>query len=674
MANTDAPPTALPRVGERWRLVVRLKRPHGQMNPHGFDYEAWLFERKLRATGYVKKSALAGRLGEDGQFSSRLDRLRETLRLRMQAALGDAPHAGVLIALAIGDQQAIAPAGWRLFAATGITHLMSISGLHVTLLGALIAWMVNRAWRRSRRLPLCWPAQKAAALAGLLGALAYAALAGFGVPAQRTLYMLAVVVLALVSGRALSVWQILGAALVVVLLIDPWAVLAAGFWLSFAAVALLFHHGNAGERHWVQAWLRSQWALTLGLLPILLALFQQFSLVSPLANLVAIPLVSMVVTPLALLGQLPGCSWALTLAHALLTPLMALLEWLAALPGALWQQHAPPGWSVVLALFGVFWLLRPLQDEAGRRRWRIGVGLLALLPLFLLPPSRPVPGAVVLTLLDVGQGQAVHVQTATHDLLYDAGPDYGETDAGTRVILPYLRAAGVARLDALVLSHADSDHAGGADAVLAGSAVGMVMASFAVDHIPARRCQDGDAWEWDGVRFRFLHPAGKDYAAQRSSNASNAMSCVLLIESPHGRILLPGDLDGAAEAELLARHAPAGGNDLRSEVLVAAHHGAKKTASPALINAVAPRWVLFSLGYRNRYGHPHAEVLARFAASGAALYRTDQSGALRLALPPEPSVAAGQGMPTAVQQERLARQRYWHLSNNAKNANNVGNS
>jgi competence protein ComEC len=625
----------VPRAGERWRFVARLKRPHGNLNPHGFDYEGWLFERGIRATGYVRKSALTARLDTAGVS---VDGLREAARARIGHALGERPYAGVVAALAIGDQQAIAPELWRLFAATGITHLMSISGLHVTMLGALVGWATFALWRRHSRLPLLWPAQKAAAVAGLVGAFGYALLAGFGIPAQRTLYMLGVVVLALLSGRAPAAGHVLGAALVLVLLVDPWAVLSAGFWLSFGAVALLFHvaDGRLGGGHWLAAWLRAQWAITLGLLPMLLALFQQFSLVSPFANALAIPLVGLAVTPLAIAGSLPGFGWTLELAHGLLVPLMAFLEWLASLPGALWQQHAPPGWAVPLAVCGALWLLLP---RGFPNRW---LGFVLFLPLFLIPPQRPAPGEFSLVVLDVGQGQALHVQTAGRDLVFDTGPEYGSggADAGSRVIVPYLRAAGVQRLDRLIVSHADRDHAGGADSLLAAVPVRSVE----------RRCADGESWEWDGVRFRVLHPTAEDYARKLPSNA---LSCVLKIEGKQGAagavgsVLIPADVEGRAERELLARHADA----LRSDILVAPHHGGRKTASPEFVAAVGAREVVFPVGYRNRFGHPWPAVEARFVESGARIHRTDQHGAVTL------KVGAGG---TAVEHEREARRRYWH--------------
>ncbi|MBA3033522.1 MAG: DNA internalization-related competence protein ComEC/Rec2 [Gammaproteobacteria bacterium] len=650
-----AAPGALPvpRVGERWRFMVRLKRPHGNVNPHGFDYEGWLFERGIRATGYVRKSAENARLDTQvGGWFSTIERLREATRARIARALPDHEYAGVLMALAVGDQNAISPALWRHFAATGITHLMSISGLHVTMIGALVAWLVATLWRRSARLPLVWPTQKAAALAGLSGALMYALLAGFGVPAQRTLYMLGVVAVAMLSGRSIAAPRVLGAALLLVLLIDPWAVLAAGFWLSFGAVALLFYmaSGRLARPHWLVEWGQAQWAITLGMIPALLALFQQFSLVSPFANALAIPVVSLLVTPLALLGSVPGLGLVLQPAHALLALLMDFLYWLAALGGSVWQQHAPPVWAIPLALLGAAWFLLPRGFPA---RW---LGLVAFLPLFFIFPQRPTPGALTLTVLDVGQGQALHVQTATHDLIFDTGPGFtADADSGNRILVPYLRATGVQQLDMLMVSHSDMDHAGGAASLMAAVPIGGFVSSLPELHPlwqksaldgwrNERRCLDGDAWEWDGVRFRVLHPTSADYAGKRTTNA---MSCVLRIDSAHGSVLVPGDLEGTAEAELLARH----GDDLRADVLVAPHHGGKRTSSADFVAAVSPRAVVFPVGYRNRFGHPWPVVVERYESTGAHIHRTDRNGAVRVVLD-----ATGQHYV----HQREARARYWH--------------
>src|SRR5256885_792086 len=358
------------RAGERWRFTVRLRRPHGGANPHGFDYEAWLLERGIRATGYVRMpSRRAG--DERAQLLPErlaamvprprywIEGLREAAREKIRGALPERPYAGILIALAIGDQNAIDPGQWQLFARTGVSHLMSISGLHVTMVAGLLAMLVSWGWRRSEALSLALPAQKAAALAGFLAAFAYCLISGFAVPAQRTLYMVGVVAVALWFGRATSASRVLAAALFIVLALDPWAVLSPGFWLSFAAVAVIFFvaTGRTAEAHWLAQWGRVQWAVTAGLAPLLLVLFQQVSLVSPVANAFAIPPVSFVITPPPLAGAGLPFQWPPAPGHAILHILMVALEWLAAPPRAGWHQHPPPLWTLPLALARIAWML-----------------------------------------------------------------------------------------------------------------------------------------------------------------------------------------------------------------------------------------------------------------------------------------------------------------------------
>jgi len=638
-------------AGERWRFAVRLRRPHGGANPHGFDYEAWLLERGVRATGYVRTP---GRRGE-GVSPERLeaqvarmpyliDRLRENARERMLAALPGRPYAGVLVALAIGDQQAIDPAQWQLFARTGISHLMSISGLHVTMVAGLLAALVSFGWRRSEALALALPAQKAAALAGFLAAFAYCLISGFAVPAQRTLYMVGVVAAALWLGRTSSASRVLAAALLAVLLLDPWAVLSPGFWLSFAAVAVIFHvsTGDTAKPHWLAQWGRVQWAVTAGLAPLMLVLFRQVSLVSPLANALAIPLVSFVVTPLALVGALLPFSWPLLLGHAILEAMMTVLGWLAGLPSALWQQHAPVPWTVPLALLGIAWLLLPRGFPA---RW-LGVVLAA--PMFAVLPPAPAAGELWMTVLDVGQGLAVVARTENHALLYDAGPAFNAfADSGSRVVLPYLRGEGIARLDALVVSHDDRDHSGGAGSVLEGIPVALLWSSLPDGHAlrsegtPSRTCVAGQAWEWDGVAFEFLHPG-----AGGADGRANNRSCVLRIAAPGGRVLLTGDIERAAERELLRRVPEL----LPAEALLVPHHGSATSSSPDFVERVAPRYAVFTVGYRNRFGHPREDVLERYRGAGSTLLRTDTAGAIEMRFSPG---ALG------VQTQRERARRYW---------------
>ena len=654
----DSDEGALPvRPGERWRFVVRLRRPHGAVNPHGFDYEAWLLERGIRATGYVRTP---GRRG-DGEAPERLDalvpqvpylidRLREAVRQKILAALPEHPYAGVLIALAIGDQRAIDPGQWQLFARTGVSHLMSISGLHVTMVAGLFAAFVSFCWRRSEALALALPAQKAAALAGFAGAFAYCLVSGFAVPAQRTLYMVGVVAAALWLGRVTSASRVLAAALLAVLVLDPWAVLSPGFWLSFAAVAVIFHvsTGHTARPHWLAQWGRVQWAVTVGLAPLMLVLFQQVSLVSPLANAVAILLVSLVVTPLALLGAALPFDWPLALAHVLLEALMAMLAWLAQLPSALWRQHAPVPWTVPLALLGIAWMLLPRGFPA---RW---LGAVLALPLFAVLPPAPAAGELWITVLDVGQGLAVLVRTEKHALLYDAGPAFNAfADSGSRIILPYLRGEGLARLDALVLSHHDRDHSGGAASVLEGMPVAALWSSLPADHVlvaareSSEPCTAGSGWEWDGVAFEFLHP-GAGAASGHGARANNR-SCVLRIAAPGGRMLLTGDIERAAERELL-RRAP---GLLAADALLVPHHGSATSSSPEFVREVAPRYAVLAVGYRNRFGHPREEILARYRDVGSTLLRTDTGGAVEIRL------ALGA---LRVELQREQAHRYWHES------------
>jgi competence protein ComEC len=647
------------RAGGRWRLTVRLKRPHGSINPHGFDFERWALERNIRAAGYVRASE-DNLLLDDmaGQVPYRIERLRQTIRENFLGALSQHEYRGILVALAVGDQRAIPREQWKIFTRTGVNHLMSISGLHVTMVSGLLFTLMYTAWRRSQRLVLWLPARKAAALAGLAAALGYALLAGFAIPAQRTVYMLAVVALALWRGRFTSATSVLAWALLAVVLLDPWAVLAPGFWLSFGAIGLimLISTGRIGKTNWLMEWIRVQWAITLGLIPLLLAMFQQVSLVSPLANAIAIPLVSLVVVPLTLLGALPAFEFLLLPAHAMLNGCMQLLEWLSDMPQAVWTQHAPPAWAVVAGLTGVVWMLLP-----GRFGWGLGftagfpsrwLGMFALLPIFFILPARPAPGELWLTVLDVGQGLAVVARTENHALLYDTGPGFNsETDSGNRIIIPFLRAEGIPQLDAMIVTHSDSDHSGGALSVLEAVPVKRLVSSLDTGHPiqlvaeEKERCMAGQSWSWDGIRFDVLHPSEPNYG--RPGVKPNGLSCVLKITTPHGSVLLPADIERKTEYELLKHHSAA----LGSTVLLAPHHGSGTSSTEEFVRQVDPRLVIFSVGYRNRFGHPEAEVVERYRTQGSMLLRSDTDGAVLLRF-------AGSGI--TVETSRVLRRRYWH--------------
>lgn len=641
------------RAGQRWRFAVRLRQPHGNLNPHGFDYELYLFEQGIRATGYVRANDRAAPALLDARAGRWVDRLRQHVRDAIDASVSDPRAAGVLAALAVGDQSAIEREDWQLFRNTGVAHLMSISGLHVTMFAWLAGLLVASVWRRSSRAVHLWPAPWAGRVGGLVAATAYAVFAGWGVPAQRTVWMLATVTLLQLSGRRWPWAMVLLVAAVVVSALDPWALLQPGFWLSFVAVALLMASEPVqrpterapAQRWWQALWaaarggLRTQLVATLGLTPLSLLFFQQVSLVGLLANLVAIPLVTLVITPLALLGVLLAPLWRLgavvqeSLSHG--------LAWLGAVPGAVWVVPAAPLWAQAAGLAGAVLIVLPVP-------WRLRLFALPLaMPLLLPVPARPEAGRYEVLAVDVGQGTAVLVRTEKHLLVYDAGPQYSrESDAGQRVLLPLLQARGEARIDRLVLSHRDLDHVGGARPLLQNLPVSELLSSLEDTHpirtLAARpvRCAAGQRWAWDGVQFEVLHPRADDY---ERSLKSNAMSCVVKVSGPQGTLLLTGDIERQQEADLLATSADA----LRSDVLLVPHHGSRTSSTAAFLDAVAPRTALVQAGYRNRFGHPVAEVVDRLKARKAHIETSAACGAWQW--------SGGDAVC-----ERDGARRYWH--------------
>jgi competence protein ComEC len=635
-------------AGERWRLQARLKRPHGFRNPGGFDYEGWLYQSRIRATGYVRSDALNQQVNAAGAEYA-LQRVRQHLFDRLSGVLSGRALGGVVSALAIGERQGISQGQWDIFRRTGTTHLVAISGLHVGMVSGLVFFVFRRLWARLGRLPLYWPAQQAAAVAALAAALVYAALAGFSIPTQRTVIMIGVVMVALLRQRHRAPGTTLTTALLCVLLYDPLAVMNAGFWLSFGAVAAILFGMNqrVGREAW---WLRMgklHLLVAVALVPPLLILFQQVSLVSPLANLIAVPWVTLGVVPLVLTGCAAQVLWPalgdplLRLAETLLSWLWPLLERMATPDALQWTQSVPAGWTIVAALIGVILLIAP-RGLPGR--W---LGLVWLLPALLIVPPRPAPGELWFTLLDVGQGLAAVAWTRNHVLVYDTGPRFSsEFDAGSAVVLPFLRHHGLDRIDTLMIGHGDNDHLGGAAALAGEIGVGQVLSSVP-GRIPwwrAEYCREGQAWLWDGVRFEVLHPGPE--ARFRGNDAS----CVLRISTGAGDLLLTGDIEEPAEARLVRERA----QDLSAQVLVAPHHGSKTSSSAPFIAQVAPRYVLFPSGYRNRWGFPHPAVMERYRVAGARLYTSAEHGALMIRF-----TADGAIVPPAAYRRESGR--YWHF-------------
>jgi competence protein ComEC len=640
------PPPADVRAGERWTLLLRLKAGHGSRNPGGFDYELYLWEQGVQATAYVRAGPKdpVPRL-EAQTWQHPVAWARQAVRDRIFATIEQRPLAGVVAALVVGDQSAIERADWDVFRATGVAHLVSISGLHITMFAWLAMGLVGWLWRRSGRLCLWWPAPNAALLGGLVLALAYSVFSGWGVPAQRTCTMLAAVVLLRLYGARWpwpQVWMLACAAVVVW---DPWALLQPGFWLSFVAVGVLFA-SNSGATYASQtgatgrfvSMLREQWVISVALAPLTLLLFGQVSLVGLVANLLAIPWVTLVLTPLAMLGTMVPELWAWA-AH-MVHWLMIGLQWFATWPLATWSMPASPWWLGFSSMVGGLLLVMP-----GPWWLRIS-GLPVLVSLVLWRPPLPPAGQFELLAADVGQGNAVLVRTANHALLYDTGPRYSlESDAGHRVLVPLLQHFQT-RLDRIIVSHRDSDHSGGLAALLAMQPQAEVLTSMARDGVvpsaqTGSRCEAGQQWMWDGVQFEVLHPQAHDYDRTLQPNA---LSCVLRISTATQSALLVGDIEQVQEAAIVSR-----ASNLQSKVLLVPHHGSKTSSSAEFLDTVSPRFALVQSGYRNRFGHPTAPVVERYLQRGITVLDSPHCGAMTWQSWASDKVAC----------ERSERVRYW---------------
>ncbi len=637
-------PVPVIHAGQRWQLLVRLKRRHGYANPGGYDYEAQLFRQGLGATGYIRTSEHNQLLGMvSGEW---VLKARAALTEAIAHAIPRAPMQGVIRGLAVGDQQAISSAAWQVFARTGTSHLMAISGFHIGMVAWLFAWLGSRLiyWPSAQQRR--WTVPDLRALFGMSAALLYSLLAGMSVPTQRTLIMLAVYFGATVLRREVNVWHSFGLALLLVLLIDPFAPLAVGSWLSFGAVTVILLN-QSGRLNPVRGWrqfLVVQGAVTLGLVPLLLSAFGGLSLISPLVNLLAIPLFTAVLVPLVLLacGLLmlwPGVGTAMLgwLAQ-LLDWVFAGLQWCAGIEWSNWYAPQAPIWSMALLLLGTVMLVLPWSGLL-----RLS-GLLCCLPALCWRAPLLPEGSFTLTTLDVGQGLALVLQTRHHTLLYDTGPRFQSgRDTGELVVLPYLRSIGVRQLDLLMASHGDDDHVGGMQTVLAGMPVRQLLTGPSV---PAyrpdeRRCQRGQHWQWDGVRFEVLHPD-----AEQAGLSDNNLSCVVRIASVAGSVLLTGDAEKLVEQQLLS-------SDLIEPValVVAGHHGSRSSSTPGFVTATRPRWVIFSAGYRNRWDFPRQEVVQRWQAAGAAPFSTIDGGAVTASFRTD--------RPVTVSRYRDQYPRYW---------------
>ncbi len=632
------------KAGQHWAFAVKLKRPHGSLNPGGFDYERWLFTEGVGATGYVRPSPKPVLLGRDLAWTS-IAVWRQNITEHLSQTLTDRPSLALIKALTIGDGNSITQNQWDVFRKTGTTHLVVISGSHVGLVAGLVYFLAVKLWAWTGL--LAWSPQRVAATAAMLVAVFYAGLAGFSVPTQRSVIMLSIVMLAIIFQRNVRPFNTLAVALFAVLAFDPLAVLSAGFWLSFLAVSVIVYAvaGRLGKSGYFVEVIKINWATSVGLAPLLLLFFQQVSLISPLANFIAVPVISLLVVPLSLLAVLvmygsPVLAGKLfIMVDTTLQGLWWLLVRFAELPLATINHAQPSILALAFVVPGILLLLAPSGIPA---RW---LSLVMFLPLVFTAPKKPETGDINMTLLDVGQGLSAVVQTANHWLVYDAGAKFSaESDMGQSALLPFLRLQGAERIDKLIISHGDNDHIGGAASLMRGIPAEQLLTSVPQqlsDYSPIM-CAAGQSWTWDNVRFTLLSPP-------HAFASENDNSCVLKIQSATGDVLLTGDIEALAESWLTENY----GNNLKAKVLIAPHHGSKTSSTLKFLQAIQPEYVLIPAGYRNQFGHPHQDVLVRYKQMKAKWLTSADSGAITI------NTRDGSWV---VQSMRDKESKYWNLN------------
>lgn len=609
--------------GDQWQWMVALVKPHGNLNPGGFDLEKWYFINHIRATGKVVESSMNKRIATRRiSFNT----IRQFIYSKLNALLKNEAHYGVLSALIIGDHSNLTELENTVFRQTGTAHLMAISGLHVGLVSAGCFFLAKLLLGFFPNVFLYIPRQRLSAVFALIGAVLYCGLAGFSFSTQRSLIMLICALMRYWLPWKMSMLDAMSMAFVLVLIIHPLAILDAGFWLSFMSVAILAYgivYQESKKGFW-DKWGRAQWVCSIGLFPITSWYFQQIPLLGFFANLVAIPWVSFIVVPLAFLGI--GLLFFSSLL-SLMVIKIALFSFslLFHLLQSLSQNHfvffqsIPQLWILLCCMGGVLLLLSSLKMK---HRF---LGFLLFIPFIFVSREKLQLGESSIHILDVGQGLGIVVQTKNHVLIFDTGAKMNEQhDAGKDVIVPFLRYKGIRHIDKMVLSHGDNDHIGGARSILAQFKVGSILTSAPqkISVFPTRLCRAGQQWDWDGLHFQILNPT--DYIAQQGNNAS----CVLKLSGAQKSVLFTADIEESTEKRLTALY----GNQLRSTVLIVPHHGSKTSSHLAFLNWVKPKIAVFSYGYRNRYHHPSMSVVQRYSERGVRSLHTVSGGAIEILL------------------------------------------
>ncbi|SMM99306.1 DNA internalization-related competence protein ComEC/Rec2 [uncultured Candidatus Thioglobus sp.] len=611
-------------TGDTWQLLLKIKDNNGYQNLGGLDYEKWLFYQRIDATGYVRHSIFNQRISANSSYS--INQIRQKIQQDLRPSLSKQSFGGVINALIIGDRSFINDKHWELFKSTNTTHLSVISGLHIGLISGFVFLLAQLLWRQSTRLTLILPAQVIGAYFGLLSAFLYALIAGFSIPTGRAFIMASVVFVSIILRRHHNTWQLYGLALILVLANNPLSVFSVGFWLSFYVVAVIIY---ASKRHQQKSWLYRliyiQLLISIATLPLIAWFFSGGSILSPIANLIAIPVFSFITTPFSLMGALLSLSnlpylgeLCLSIANQSLVYLSFLLEYLQQLNFNLWHYTPSSSLDLIALILVVLITILPKQLKL------LWLSPLILALILFAPSSQLKPQQVLITTLDVGQGLANIVQTKNHTLLFDTGAYYRSGfNLAEAVILPYLNAKNIQHLDKIIISHGDNDHIGGLKTLLKTISVDEILTS-----VPEKiqqtttKCQQYQQWQWDGVKFEILSPA------KNSQLKSNNASCVLKISNAKHSLLLTGDIEKKAERYLVKNLA----KTLNSDVMIAPHHGSKSSSTEEFLNAVSPTLIVVSSGFQNRYRHPHKTIIKRYQGNGIKMLQTACAGQIDIIL------------------------------------------